>query len=178
MTSDKACRGESARPGYRRDKRICMNAWPQEVQSNVASLPKDQLDEVQRLALTGYDFDHATHLVLKVKEPDKARDFLAELLQHDVVTFSDSDRDHARAVNIGFTYRGLEALGLSKQYLKELEDKAPGLSARGADSRCTPPRRYGRERRRALGADLCGGLRACVISIHGMIRRRSPRLRS
>ena len=145
-----------------------MNARPQEVQSEVASLPKDQLDEVQRLALTGYDFDHATHLVLKVKEPDKARAFLAQLLQDGDLTFSDSDRDStSRAVNIGFTYRGLEALGLSKQYLKELEDKAPAFR-QGAPTRAA--RRLGdagasaAERWEPIFAADCAH---ALISIHG-----------
>lgn len=89
----------------------------------VAELSDDQLPEVQRLALSGYPFDCSEHLVLRVKRADKARAFLAELLEGDTVTFSDADQVYT-PINVGFTYRGLEALAVPAQYLQELQQKA------------------------------------------------------
>ena len=137
-----------------------MIAESEKVQKAPASLPPEDLPQVQRLALTGYDFNHAVHLVLRVKhairksgaagqewDADKereaaesaraaaanARKFLGELLERKDLTFGDRGRGDA-AINVGFTYRGLEALELSERYLKELEVKAPAFR-QGAPAR-------------------------------------------
>ena len=99
----------------------------------VAELSDDERPEVQRLALSGYPFDCSDHLVLRVKDADKARAFLAELLLRGYVTFGDHDAKEG-AINIGFTYRGLEALGLPDLYLHELQQKA-GAFCIGARNR-------------------------------------------
>jgi deferrochelatase/peroxidase EfeB/predicted acylesterase/phospholipase RssA len=96
-------------------------------------LNEKDLAEVQRLAVFGYSKAHCSlHLVLKVKEAPLAREFLAWLLNE--VTFGCGNR--SAGVNIGFTYRGLQALGLPDGYLRELETKAyafsQGASARAA----------------------------------------------
>lgn len=137
-----------------------MIAESKEVQKAPTSLSPQELPQVQRLALTGYDFNHAVHLVLRVKHPSpkpgaakqewdadkqreeaenarvaaaKAREFLAELLQRKDLTFGERERGEV-AINIGFTYRGLEALELSERYLKELAVRAPAFR-QGAPAR-------------------------------------------
>jgi deferrochelatase/peroxidase EfeB/predicted acylesterase/phospholipase RssA len=90
-------------------------------------------EEVQRLALSGYDLQCSLHLVLGVEDAAKARELLADLLQRDVLTFGDSSHVD-RAVNIGFTCRGLEVLGLDGRYKAELEKKAPAF-CEGAPAR-------------------------------------------
>jgi deferrochelatase/peroxidase EfeB len=114
------------------------------------SLKDEQFPEVQKLALTGYDFDHALHLVLKVTDAGKAREFLRELLPAEqplqegklTFTFSERGRERDHAINVGFTYRGLlalglpETLGLPEVFEKELSAKAKaflqGAAARAA----------------------------------------------
>ena len=137
-----------------------MIAESEKVQKSPASLPPEDLPQVQRLALTGYDFNHAVHIVLRVKhavrnpgaaaqEWDankqreaaekartaavKAREFLGELLQREDLTFGERERGK-EAINVGFTYRGLEALELSERYLNELAVKAPAFR-QGAPAR-------------------------------------------
>ena len=137
-----------------------MIAESEKVQKAPTSLPTEDLPQVQRLALTGYDFNHAVHLVLRVKHAirkpgaagqewdankqreaaerartaaARAREFLTELLQREDLTFGDRARGD-EAINVGFTYRGLEALELSERYLKELAVKAPAFR-QGAPAR-------------------------------------------
>jgi deferrochelatase/peroxidase EfeB len=137
-----------------------MTAASEKAKKAPTSLPTDDLPQVQRLALTGYDFNHAVHVVLRIKHAigkpgvtgqewdankqleaaeraraaaAKAREFLAELLQREDLTFGDRAPGEG-AINVGFTYRGLEALELSESYLKELEVKAPAFR-QGAPAR-------------------------------------------
>lgn len=87
--------------------------------------------QVQRLALSGYDTDFARHLVLKVTGPGQARDFLANLLRDGDVTFGDRGREDVAGrcgINIGFTYRGLQALGVAPRVLAVLADKSPAFA--------------------------------------------------
>lgn len=102
--------------------------------SGVHELDKKQKAEVQRLALFGYSKAQCSlHLVLEVKDANPAHAFLAWLLWNGGLTFSEGD-NAAGGVNVGFTYRGLEALGLHDRYLRELQAKAPAFSA-GAPAR-------------------------------------------
>jgi deferrochelatase/peroxidase EfeB/predicted acylesterase/phospholipase RssA len=90
-------------------------------------------EEVQRLALSGYDRHCSLHLVLEVGDAEKARKLLGDLLDAKRVTFG--DRDHVSdAIDVGFTYRGLEALGLPEGYRQELLRKAPAF-CQGAPAR-------------------------------------------
>lgn len=88
-----------------------------------------QRAEVQRLALSGYDFDCSAQWVLEIGDPDKALIWLRHALEKDLFTFGDTERGQPSALNIGFTYRGLEALRLDDAYRKELNDKAPAFTA-------------------------------------------------
>lgn len=96
-------------------------------------LPKLRLAEVQRLAYSGYGSDHALHLVLRVEDAALARAVLRGWL--DSVTFADAGRA-AGGINIGFTYRGLEALQVPDELLRALATRAPAFTA-GAPVRAT-----------------------------------------
>jgi deferrochelatase/peroxidase EfeB/predicted acylesterase/phospholipase RssA len=103
----------------------------------------EQKRQVQRLALSGSDFDFSCHLVLEVEDASSARKFLESVLREQGwVSFGERDRvrkdggDDARepAVSIGFTYRGLQALGVPDRYLNELRLKASAF-CEGAPAR-------------------------------------------
>ena len=103
----------------------------------------EQKPRVQRLALSGSDFDCSCHLVLEVENASDARKFLESVLrERGWVTFGERDRvrkdggedDREPAVSIGFTYRGLQALGVPDRYLNELRVKAPAF-CEGAPAR-------------------------------------------
>jgi deferrochelatase/peroxidase EfeB/predicted acylesterase/phospholipase RssA len=103
----------------------------------------EQKRQVQRLALRGYDFDASSHLVLEIEDASHARKFLGSVLrEQDWLTFGERDRlrkdgsedDREPAVSIGFTYRGLQALGVPDRYLNELRVKAPAF-CEGAPAR-------------------------------------------
>jgi deferrochelatase/peroxidase EfeB len=113
-----------------------MTADAERVQSERVRLPTDELSEVQKLALTGYDFDNSVHLVLQVTDTGKAqaRRFLAELLQQELPTFGDRARGDDHAINIGLTFQGLVKLEVDERYLQELALKAPAF-CEGAPSR-------------------------------------------
>jgi hypothetical protein len=96
----------------------------------------EQKRQVQRLALSGSDFDFSCHLVLEVEDASNARKFLESVLREQgSVSFGERDRvrkdggedDREPAVSIGFTYRGLQALGVPDRYLNELRLKAPAF---------------------------------------------------
>jgi len=103
----------------------------------------EQKRQVQRLALSGSDFDFSCHLVLEVEDASNARKFLESVLREQgSVSFGERDRvrkdggedDREPAVSIGFTYRGLQALGVPDRYLNELRLKAPAF-CEGAPAR-------------------------------------------
>jgi deferrochelatase/peroxidase EfeB/predicted acylesterase/phospholipase RssA len=103
----------------------------------------EQKPQVQRLALSGSDFDCSCHLVLEVEDASNARKFLGSVLREQGwLTFGERDRvrsdgsedDREPAVSIGFTYRGLQALGVPDRYLNELRVKAPAF-CEGAPAR-------------------------------------------
>jgi deferrochelatase/peroxidase EfeB/predicted acylesterase/phospholipase RssA len=97
----------------------------------IADKPK-----AQRLALSGCDSDFACHLVLTVTDPRAAREFVAGLLHDRSVTFGDSGRgnDNECALNIGFTWHGLQVLGVPGAVLDRLAAKSPAFRE-GARSR-------------------------------------------
>ena len=92
-----------------------------------------RLAEVQRLAYSGYGSDHALHLLLRVEDAAPARAVLRGWLGR--VTFADEGQ-RLQGLNIGFTYRGLEALQLADELLRALSARAPAF-AEGAPLRAT-----------------------------------------
>ena len=103
--------------------------------------PKEQPDkaDVQRLAVYGYRLKRCRHLILEVGNPAKARSFVAQLCNRHLITDASIDDGSLkcnangpwRPMNIGFTYRGLEALDLPTPYLRVFQEKA-GAYAEGA----------------------------------------------
>ncbi len=96
---------------------------------------KGPRDEVQKLALWGYRSHCSLHLVLTVVDADRARAFIHAVLNDRLLTFGDggANRD-APGLNLGFTYRGLAALGLPVTYLDALAARSPAFRE-GAASR-------------------------------------------
>ena len=70
-------------------------------EATMAKVDDGEFPEVQKVALTGYDFDDALHLVLRISNADKARQWLSELLRSGLLTFSDRPRGQDFAINIG-----------------------------------------------------------------------------
>ena len=94
-----------------------------------------QFPEVQKLALWGSSSDCSVFLLLRIKDADKARSFLADQLLQDLLAFGDRPKDNRHpAVSIGFTFHGLTVLRLPDFYLDELRKKAPAF-CEGAVSR-------------------------------------------
>ena len=101
---------------------------------------------MQRLPLEGFDTEHCMHLILRVADAERARAFLREICDRKWVRDSASGRDdnHPLAgagsspthMNIGFTFRGLDALGLEARYQAVFKTLAPafeqGAAARAA----------------------------------------------
>lgn len=113
-----------------------MTEVAERIQPARVRLPPEELSEVQKLALTGYDFNNSVHLVLQVTDTGvgHARNFLAKLLELDELVFGDRGRGADHAINIGLTYQGLVKFGLDARYLQELALKAPAF-CEGAPSR-------------------------------------------
>ena len=92
--------------------------------------------DVQALVAYGYKQNCSRHFVLEVVEPAKARAFVASLVDGGYITDASSGIEHLRglkdqgrcAVNIGFTYRGLEKLGLPVTYLYVFREKAAAFT--------------------------------------------------
>ena len=92
-------------------------------------LHAEEEPDVQRLALTGYDSDHARHIVLTIRSASTARGFIDRMLRKDLITFGEHGQRPDVAVNIGFTYLGLKALGLPTLHLETLATKSPAFAA-------------------------------------------------
>lgn len=88
--------------------------------------------EVQRLVVYSYALNRCRHFVLQVRDPAKARDFLAGLAAGGLITNASLDnigvqslkKDGICPLNIGFSYRGLEKLELPEPYLRVFQEKA------------------------------------------------------
>jgi deferrochelatase/peroxidase EfeB len=96
--------------------------------------------QIQRLVVSGFRFQHACHFILTIRHAAAARHWLRQLVDHvtiaDGAERTDSAEAHDRkpGVNIAFTWRGLEKLGLAGRYMEVLAEKAPAF-AQGATLR-------------------------------------------
>jgi len=98
--------------------------------------------QVQRLIVYSYPLNRCRHFVLQVIDPVEAREFLARLAECGLITNASLDNDGVQSLrkngicplNIGFTYRGLEALELPEPYLRVFQEKAKAY-AEGAPVR-------------------------------------------
>ncbi|MGY4827127.1 hypothetical protein ACVNIS_00965 [Sphaerotilaceae bacterium SBD11-9] len=88
--------------------------------------------EVQTLALSGHDTDFAHHFVLTVTHAARAREFVAGLLADGWVSFGDTSRaqlaQRGCVISLGFTYLGLQVLGVSDRVLDILAQKSPAFA--------------------------------------------------
>lgn len=98
--------------------------------------------DVQRLAVYGYTLHRSRHFILRVIDPELARNFLAGLAQKRLITNASIDHGDVEKLaghgycpaNIGFTFRGLEKLELPLPYLRVFQEKSPAF-AEGAQLR-------------------------------------------
>jgi hypothetical protein len=104
------------------------------------ALESEQPD-MQRLVVRGYSLEKGRHFILSVIDAARARAFLREILRRgylvDVAVTTKALRetlDEYCPVDIGLTFRGLEALGLPRSYLQVFREKARAFSA-GAPAR-------------------------------------------
>jgi hypothetical protein len=98
--------------------------------SRVAPLTASDLNQIQGLIIRGYRKDMACHLVLRIDRPAAFRTTLCNLALEDLdtgpfITVASDWTDKppvgkpaTRCVNIGFTYAGLEAVGVNAESLK------------------------------------------------------------
>ena len=87
--------------------------------------------QVQGLALTGYNVQCMRTLLLAVSSAEHARAFIGSLVDSGLLSFGRAvrpGRGQPCAVNIGFTFRGLEALGAPASVLAVLRDKSPAYA--------------------------------------------------
>ncbi|HEY4086085.1 MAG TPA: Dyp-type peroxidase [Bryobacteraceae bacterium] len=100
----------------------------------VESTPgKIDVSDIQGFVLKGYNFPHARYLLLELGAPEAARAMLMQLLE--IVTTGerwDPQNKPVSTVNIGFTHRGLAALGIPLESLLSFPmEFQQGMQARG-----------------------------------------------
>jgi deferrochelatase/peroxidase EfeB len=108
----------------------------------IAPPESPQKADVQRLVVRGYTLNRSRHFVLQVRDPAAARRFLKELVCGRMITNATIDHSDAALLNlhghcpanIGFSFRGLEALQLDLAYLRVFQEKSPAF-AEGAYAR-------------------------------------------
>ena len=105
------------------------------------------LDDIQGIVIRGYRKDLARHLVLRIDEPAGFKEMLGNLADEDLATgpfitvasdWTDKppnlDGPSPRCVNIGFTFDGLKALGLSDESLDSFpQEFREGAAARAEE---------------------------------------------
>jgi len=110
---------------------------------NTRSPHPDRAD-VQRLIVYGYTLNRSRHFIMQVRDPAKARQFLAGLAQKRLITNASVDNDDVALLNVhgygpanvGFTFRGLEKLELPPAYRRVFQEKAKAF-AEGAHLRAS-----------------------------------------
>ena len=96
--------------------------------------------QIQRLVVSGFRFQYACHYILTIHHAAGARRWLRQLVEHITIADNAERTDSAEAhdrrpgINIAFTWRGLEKLGLAGRYMDVLAEKAPAF-AQGATPR-------------------------------------------
>jgi deferrochelatase/peroxidase EfeB len=100
----------------------------------VIAAPVLDKKQVQRLIVRACTLDHSRHLVLQVTGPSEARRFLGGLLAEDLVDDASLEMDdidllkkRGCLLNIGFTYRGLEQLGVGPAHRAVFQMKTPAF---------------------------------------------------
>jgi deferrochelatase/peroxidase EfeB len=94
--------------------------------------PAPEKAEIQRLIARAFTPQCCRHFLLAVKDPQAARDFIGGLVAGGLITRASIEREEfdqviktgGCQVNVGFTFRGLQALELEKGYLSVFREKA------------------------------------------------------
>ena len=88
------------------------------------------LADIQGNVLRGYTFPSAAYLFLRIDDVDRARALLTRALPH-VATAQSWQTAPTTAVQIAFTYSGLQALDVSEEILASFPDEfREGMAAR------------------------------------------------
>lgn len=90
------------------------------------------LAELQGNVICGYGSEHAHYVFARITDPDAARGWLEDRLDH--VTYNDSWEDErpGHTLNIAFTHAGLLRLGVPAERMVGLEAFCSGMAARAA----------------------------------------------
>jgi deferrochelatase/peroxidase EfeB len=103
---------------------------------NVPAVVPDKA-QIQRLIAFGSDAHGCRHYILQVQDPAKALAFIEKMVGSRLITDASLDKIALAArfahgaysvVSIGFTYRGLQALGLPRAYLRVFQEKTAAFS--------------------------------------------------
>ena len=91
-----------------------------------------ELEAIQGFVVRGYRLPTAGYLFLRVDDAARARAFLGEITPH-VLTAATWDTKPESGINLAFTYRGLEALGVPGTSLSGFpDDFRAGMAASAA----------------------------------------------
>jgi Dyp-type peroxidase family len=95
------------------------------------SVPSDvDLADIQGNVLRGYTFPSAAYLFLHINDAERARALLTRALPH-VATAQSWQTAPTSAVQVAFTYTGLQALGVPEEVLQNFPDEfREGMAAR------------------------------------------------
>jgi deferrochelatase/peroxidase EfeB len=97
---------------------------------NPGTLPN--AEDVQRPIIYPYQYNYSRHFFLAVHDQPAARNYLESLIDHELITVASKTdtelKKEPMALNIGFTYAGLEALGLPEPYLRVFQEKAKAFA--------------------------------------------------
>src|SRR5882672_217392 len=104
--------------------------------------PPWQLEKIQGLLLRGYRMSFSRHFALSVRDVAAARTFIAGVVSKDArylqITSADpwGERKPRYCLNIGFTYPGLQKLGVPQASLASFgtPDSAPFIAGSAASS--------------------------------------------
>lgn len=110
--------------------------------STTSSSIQPDLKAIQKLPLQGYDFHCCRYLLLTIANPGSARSFLARLatdgwlsvVSHARTHVATGLQQHRCPVNVGLSFQGLLALGLTARYQAVFKNKAVAF-AEGAYAR-------------------------------------------
>jgi deferrochelatase/peroxidase EfeB len=110
----------------------------------IATAADPDRSEVQRLVVHGYTLNRSRHFILRVRKSADARTFLAALVDGRFIANASLENPDVTTlaghgycpINIGFTYCGLQRLGLPAAYLRVFQEKAPAY-AEGAVPRAS-----------------------------------------
>jgi deferrochelatase/peroxidase EfeB len=87
--------------------------------------------QVQRLVVQGSTLHRSWHFLLRARHPGEARRFIEALVHEKLISYASAREDAPVGgceLGIGFTYRGLQHLGLPWEYLRLFQEKAAAFA--------------------------------------------------